>query len=167
MVDSPDCPRSRDRDRRHAAQPIAAIGGAGRHDFRAAGGTTGATRCPSRALGLQVIAARAGRSTVENAVNRAVAGLAVRHADGRPRSTLRSTSRPKTASASPGRSPRPPSIERLQRFRAVATGGRDRRRMAAAPSAPGLNASSSSTVTVSAVRSWSFVVFGDACPAIC
>ena len=30
-----DCPRSRDRDRRHAAQRIAAIGAAGRHDFRA------------------------------------------------------------------------------------------------------------------------------------
>ena len=29
------CPRSRDRDRRHAAQRIAAIGGAGGHDFRA------------------------------------------------------------------------------------------------------------------------------------
>ena len=29
----PDCPRSRDRDRRHAAQRIAAIGGADRHDF--------------------------------------------------------------------------------------------------------------------------------------
>ena len=31
------------------------------------------------------------------------------NADGRPRSTLGSTSRPKTAAASPGRSPRPPS----------------------------------------------------------
>ena len=30
-----DCPRSRDRDRRHAAQRLAAISGAGGHDFRA------------------------------------------------------------------------------------------------------------------------------------
>ena len=47
-----DCPRRRDRDRRHAAQRLAAIGG----------GTTGATRCPSQALRLQVVAARASRS---------------------------------------------------------------------------------------------------------
>ena len=50
----------------------------------AAGGTTGETRCPCQALRLQVIAARAGRSTVENAVGRAAAGLAVGHAAGRP-----------------------------------------------------------------------------------
>ena len=50
-----------------------------------AGGTPGATRCPSQALGLQVIAARAGRSTVENAAGPAAAGLAVGHADGRAR----------------------------------------------------------------------------------
>ena len=82
---------------------IAAIDGAARHDFRAGwrGRRAGrrARRCPSQGLrGLQVIAA----------VGRAAAGLAVGHADGRPRSTPGSTSRPTTASASPGRSPRPP-----------------------------------------------------------
>ena len=55
MVDSRTAPAVGTSDRRHAAQRHAAIDGAGWRD------ATGATRCPSRGLGLQVIAARAGR----------------------------------------------------------------------------------------------------------
>ena len=75
-----------------------------------------------------------GGNTVENAVGRAAAGLAVGHADGRPRSTPGSTSRPTTAAASPGRSPRPPSSGTGS---APPPPARGRRRMADAPSAPG------------------------------
>ena len=130
-----DCPRSRDRDRRHAAQrhrrdgrcrparlPRRLAGRRARHAVRPK-----ASACRSSWL------ARAG-APVENAVGRAAAGLAVGHADGRPRSTPGSTSRPMTASTGPGRSPRPP-LER-HRFHAAASGGRGRRRMADAPSAP-------------------------------
>ena len=86
----------------------------------AAGGTTGATRCPSQGLDLQSSRLARGRSAVENAVGRAAAGLAVGHADGRPRSTPGSTSRPTTAAASPG----PLALAALERhrFRPAASG---------------------------------------------
>ena len=99
-----------------------------------AGGTTGATRCPSQALGLQVIAARAGRSTVENAGGPAAAGLAVGHADGRAGAFDAWLDQPPHHRL---RQPWPLAQAALQRhrFRAAASGGRRRRRMAAAPSA--------------------------------
>ena len=86
-MDLTDCPRSRDRDRRHAAQRH-------RRDRRC---------CPARLP--RRLAGRRARHAVR--VGRAAAGLAVGHADGRPRSTPGSTSRPTTASASPARLPRP------------------------------------------------------------
>ena len=116
VADSRTAPAVGTSDRRHAAQRHAAMDGA-------AGGTTGATRCPSQGLGLQVIAARAGRPRAWPSDN----------ADGRPRSTPGSTSRPKTAAASPGRSPRPPSSGTGS---APPPPARGRRRMADAPSAP-------------------------------
>ena len=77
---------------------IAAIDGAGWRDDGPKG-----SACRSSRL------AR-GQSTVENAVGRAAAGLAVGHADGAAAfERLASTSRPTTAAASPARSPRPPS----------------------------------------------------------
>ena len=84
--------------------------------FRAGGGTTGATRCPSEALGLQVIAARAGRSTSRERGRPRGRGL------GR-RSTLRSTSRPRppppALAARPGR-PRAARVPRRRLRRSVA-----------------------------------------------
>ena len=115
----------------------AAIDGAARHDFRAG------WRDGGRDDGRDTLsvprprpAGHRGSSGPEHRRERprprAAAGLAVGHADGRPRSTPGSTSRPTTASASPGRSPRPPSS---------GTGSAPppparRRRMADAPSAP-------------------------------
>ena len=99
MVDSRTAPAVGTSDRRHAAQRhrrnrrCRLAGRRARHAVRPK-----ASACRSSRL------AR-GRSTVENAVGRAAAGLVVGHADGRPRSTPGSTSRPTTASASPGRSP--------------------------------------------------------------
>ena len=98
----------------------------------------GGTRRARHAVRPEASACRSSRlarggSTVENAVGRAAAGLAVGHADGRPRSTPGSTSRPTTAAASPGRSPRPPSSGTGS---APPPAARGRRRMADAPSAP-------------------------------
>ena len=97
-------PRSRDRDRRHAAQRHRRDGRCRPARLpRRLAGRRARHAVTSQGLGLQVIAARASRSTVENVVGRAAAGLAVGHADGRPRSTPGSTSRPMTASTGPGR----------------------------------------------------------------
>ena len=127
MVDSRTAPAVGTSDRRHAAQRhrrdrrCRLAGRRARHAVRPK-----ASACRSSRL------AR-GRSTVENAVGRAAAGLAVGHADGRPRSTPGSTSRPTTASASPGRSLRPPSSGTGS---APPPPARGRRRMADAPSTP-------------------------------
>ena len=127
VADSRTAPAVGTSDRRHAAQRhrrdrrCRLAGRRARHAVRPK-----ASACRSSRL------AR-GRSTVENAVGRAAAGLAVGHADGRPRSTPGSTSRPTTASASPGRSPRPPSSGTGS---APPPPARGRRRMADAPSAP-------------------------------
>ena len=106
-----DYPRSRDRDRRHAAQRIAAIGGAGpaRLPRRLAG------RRARRAVRPKPSACRSSRLARAGAPSRTRAGPRPRAwpsdtlTGGRARSTPGSTSRPTTASASPGRSPRPPS----------------------------------------------------------
>ena len=106
-----DYPRSRDRDRRHAAQHIAAIGGAGpaRLPRRLAG------RRARRAVRPKPSACRSSRLARAGAPSRTRAGPRPRAwpsdtlTGGRARSTPGSTSRPTTASASPGRSPRPPS----------------------------------------------------------
>ena len=131
-----DYPRSRDRDRRHAAQRIAAIGGAGpaRLPRRLAGRRARRAVRP-KPFGLQVIAARAGRSTVENAGGPAAAGLAVGHADGRAGAFDAWLDQPPHHRL---RQPWPLAQAALQRhrFRAAASGGRRRRRMAAAPVRP-------------------------------
>ena len=122
-----DCPRSRDRDCRHAAQPIAPIGGAGRHDF------------PRRRRddGRDALSVRSPRSAGHR-------GSRGPEHESRTRSAARPRARPSfdasfdqpptTASASPGRSPRPPSSGTGSAPPPPAVRGR--RRMAAAPSAP-------------------------------
>ena len=69
-----DCPRSRDRDHRHAAQRIAAIGGPGGHDFRA--GSRGDGRdCPKPSACRSSRLGRAGAATTTRSA--AAAGLTV------------------------------------------------------------------------------------------
>ena len=72
-----DCPRSRDRDRRHATQAHRRDGGAGRHDFPVGWRDDGrdALSVPSpRPAGRR---GSRGPEPVDNAVGRAAAGLAV------------------------------------------------------------------------------------------
>ena len=119
---------------------IAAIDGAARHDFRAG------WRDDGRDDGRDTLsvprprpAGHRGSSRPEHRRERGRPrgrGLGVGHADGRPRSTPGSTSRPTTASASPGRSPRPPLSGTGS---APPPPARGRRRMADAPSAPTLS----------------------------
>ena len=96
VVDSRTAPRSRDQCPPQSGPVTAPTrrSAPSRRSTVPAGGTTGATRCPSQGLGLQVIAARAGPE--HRSRTRSVArprALAVGHADGRPRSTSGSTSR--------------------------------------------------------------------------
>ena len=106
VADSRTAPAVGDRDRRHAAQRIAAIGGAGGHDFRAGWRDDGrdALSVPNPPP-----AGRRGSrepEPVDNALGRAAAGLAVGlAATPRAASTPGSTSRPTTPSASSERSP--------------------------------------------------------------
>ncbi len=106
VADSRTAPASRDRDRRHAAQRLAAIGGAGGHDFRAGWRDDGrdALSVPSPPP-----AGRRGSREPEP-----VAAAA---------SSPGSTSRPTTASASPVEPHRLPA----ERSPATAGGGRHRR----------------------------------------
>ena len=124
-----------------AAQHIAAIGGTGRHDFRAGWtGTTGATRAVrSRPSALQVAAARAGRSSSTTRSAARPRAWAVGLADhGRPRfdawldQPAPRRSAPALA-ARPGRPRAAPVPRRRAAARPAAVG---RRAMAAAPSAP-------------------------------
>ena len=128
MVDSRTAPAVGDRDRRHAAQRIAAIGGAGGHDF------------PLSVPSPPPAGRRGSREPepVDNTLGRAAAGLAV---------GLAATPRPRRRPARPAAPQPPPSSPERSPATAGGTGtdvrGAPHRpvavaavAMAAAPSAP-------------------------------
>ena len=109
MADSRTAPAVGDRDRRHAAQRIAAIGGAGGHDFRAGWRDDG--RDPLSVPSPPPAGRRGSREPepVDNALGRAAAGLAVGlAATPRPRRRLARPAAPQPPPPAPNvRPPRP------------------------------------------------------------
>ena len=128
VADSRTVPAVGTSDRRHAAQRHAAIDGA---DWRHDGRDTLSVPRPRPA------GHRGSRGAGAPSRTRSVARPPAWPSDtltGGPVRRLASTSRPTTAAASPGRSPRPPSSGTGS---APPPPARGRRRMADAPSAPG------------------------------